>query len=48
MGIKKLILQKKPTLILVGSGHLVGKENLIELLQGESLSLQRLATAPKP
>ncbi len=46
--IKKLILLKKPTLILVGSGHLIGKENLIELLQGESLSLERLTTAPKP
>ena len=46
--IQKLIQQKKPTFILVGSGHLIGKENLIELLQGEKITLQRITITPQP
>jgi uncharacterized protein YbaP (TraB family) len=45
--IKSVIQQKKPTFILVGSGHLVGQENLIELLKKESISLSRYK-APTP
>ena len=45
--IQKLIQQKKPTFILVGSGHLIGKENLIELLQGEKITLKRVTLTPQ-
>lgn len=53
--VQKVIEEGKPTLILVGSAHLVGEESLIDLLQKRSVVLEPMTvpasaptTAPTP
>ena len=42
--VKQLLTEATPTMVLVGAGHLCGKDSLVELLRKESFVVTQVKT----